>query len=48
METIEREVIVLGGGIAGATTALCLARANIKTVCLEVKSHPRFAIGMYY
>eukprot|EP00026_Physarum_polycephalum_P004370 Phypoly_transcript_04388.p1 GENE.Phypoly_transcript_04388~~Phypoly_transcript_04388.p1 ORF type:complete len:590 (+),score=62.53 Phypoly_transcript_04388:367-2136(+) len=45
MERIDCEVVVLGGGIAGATTALCLAAAGVHTVCLEVKSHPRFAIG---
>jgi FADH2 O2-dependent halogenase len=39
------DVIVLGAGIAGSISALCLAQAGLKTLVVEKKQHPRFAIG---
>ena len=39
------DVIVIGGGPAGATTARQLARAGFNTVILERENHPRFHIG---
>lgn len=39
------DVIIIGGGPAGATTALLLARNGIRAVVLEKVDHPRFHIG---
>lgn len=39
------DVIIIGGGPAGATTALLLARDGIRAVVLEKVDHPRFHIG---
>ena len=38
-------MIVIGSGVAGSTTALCLAAQKLKVLLLESKQHPRFAIG---
>jgi flavin-dependent dehydrogenase len=39
------DVVVLGGGPAGATAATLLARSGHKVVLLEKAHHPRFHIG---
>jgi flavin-dependent dehydrogenase len=41
----ESEVLVIGGGPAGATTAAFLARRGRSVVMLERDCHPRFHIG---
>ena len=39
------DVLIIGGGPAGATAALLLARAGIRTIIVEKTPHPRFHIG---
>ena len=41
----ECDVVVIGGGPAGATTATLLAERGHRVVLLEKDSHPRFHIG---
>ena len=45
MPTPDCDVIIIGGGPAGATTAMLLARAGVRAVLLEKAAHPRFHIG---
>ena len=42
---LETDVVILGSGIAGAVTALCLVRQGLRVVILEKETHPRFALG---
>src|ERR1700685_2161797 len=39
------DVIIIGGGPAGATAAMLLARAGFKAIVLEETPFPRFHIG---
>ena len=39
------DAIIAGGGPAGATTALLMARAGLRVCLLEKEQHPRFHIG---
>src|ERR1700679_4281881 len=39
------DVAVIGGGPAGSTAALLLARRGYKVIALEKARHPRFHIG---
>lgn len=39
------DVVVIGSGIAGSSAALVLSRVGLKTLVVEHKTHPRFAIG---
>ena len=39
------DVLIIGGGPAGATTAMLLARAGVRATVLEKVAHPRFHIG---
>lgn len=43
--TSSCDVIIIGGGPGGATAALVLARAGLKTIVLEKAVFPRFHIG---
>lgn len=39
------DVAVLGGGLVGSLTAMCLARQGHTVALLEAGRHPRFAVG---
>jgi FADH2 O2-dependent halogenase len=41
----EYDIVVIGSGLAGSTTALCLSASGLKTLVVERKSHPRFVVG---
>ncbi|TXI47275.1 MAG: FAD-binding protein [Lysobacter sp.] len=42
---VDCDVLVIGGGPAGATAATLLARRGWRVLCLEKSRHPRFHIG---
>jgi flavin-dependent dehydrogenase len=42
---LDYDVIVIGGGPGGSTTAMVMARAGFKVCLLEKDQHPRFHIG---
>jgi flavin-dependent dehydrogenase len=42
---LNSDVLIIGGGPAGATTAMLLARAGVRATLLEKVTHPRFHIG---
>jgi hypothetical protein len=39
------DVLVVGGGPAGATAAACLAQAGLRVACFERERFPRFHVG---
>ncbi len=41
----EIEVVILGGGPAGSTTGMVLAREGIPSILIESDRHPRFHVG---
>ncbi|MFT7461981.1 MAG: FADH2 O2-dependent halogenase, partial [Pseudohongiellaceae bacterium] len=44
-QTLETDVVILGAGLAGSITALCLVRQGLRVMILEKGTHPRFALG---
>jgi FADH2 O2-dependent halogenase len=41
----QRDVVILGSGLAGSVVAACLARAGLDVLVVDAARHPRFAIG---
>src|SRR5204862_1708459 len=41
----EADLLILGGGFAGAVMALVANRLGLRTILVEKGRHPRFAIG---
>ena len=44
-QRLETDVVILGSGLAGSITALCLVRQGLQVMILEKETHPRFALG---
>jgi FADH2 O2-dependent halogenase len=44
-QRLETDVVILGSGLAGSVTALCLVRQGLRVMILEKGTHPRFALG---
>jgi FADH2 O2-dependent halogenase len=44
-QRLETDVVILGSGLAGSITALCLVRQGLRVMILEKGTHPRFALG---
>ena len=44
MGVINFDVIVIGGGLAGLTSAIHLAKANFKVLVIEKQSYPRHKV----
>src|SRR5947209_4978123 len=42
---MKTDVLIIGGGPGGSTSAMCLLREGVKPVILEQESFPRFHIG---
>tara|TARA_R110002096_G_scaffold82931_1_gene192762 strand:+ start:1895 stop:3568 length:1674 start_codon:yes stop_codon:yes gene_type:complete len=43
--THRADVVVLGAGLAGTVTALCLVRQGLSVMVIDQGTHPRFALG---
>ncbi len=41
----DTDVVILGSGLAGSITALCLARRGLRVAILDQGTHPRLAVG---
>ncbi|WP_166354891.1 NAD(P)/FAD-dependent oxidoreductase [Phytoactinopolyspora limicola] len=39
------DVMILGSGLAGSITAMCLAKQGVKVALVDAGQHPRFAVG---
>lgn len=44
-QELETDVVILGAGLAGTVTALCLVRQGLRVTILDKGKHPRFALG---
>ena len=41
----ETDVLILGGGPAGSTAGMILAREGVRSILIESEKHPRFHVG---
>ena len=42
---MERDVVILGSGLAGGIASLCLKRQGFDVLVIDQGTHPRFALG---